>query len=158
MKFILALTSLLGAAVAFESSGSQERTARLRNRASRPEKLASVEVRSLEYRTSIGSPTEQRSKALLTRVPGLKRRGGPQASDFFECTNPVRIPSFPTSINIRPWPRLILARTRAPPLPTARSLSTKSYRPTTSSSLRQTRVSSTPSGRARPSSAPSARP
>ena len=90
MKFILALTSLLGAAVAFESSGSKERTARLRSRAPRPEKFASVEVRTLEYRTSIGSPTEQRSKALLTRVPGLQRRAAPQASDFFECTNPVR--------------------------------------------------------------------
>lgn len=103
MKFILALTSLLGVAVAFESSGSQERTPRLRNRAPRPEKLASVEVQTLEYRTSIGSPTEQRSKSLLTRVPGLQRRGVPQASDFFECTNPVRTLSFSTpSINIRP--------------------------------------------------------
>ncbi|KAH6848006.1 hypothetical protein B0I37DRAFT_431983 [Chaetomium sp. MPI-CAGE-AT-0009] len=93
MKFILALTSLLGAAVAFKSSGSEERTARLRNRAPRPEKLAGVEVKTLEYRTSIGAPTEQRSKALLTRVPGLQRRGAPQASDFFECTNPNPSPA-----------------------------------------------------------------
>jgi len=80
--------------MAIESARSEERTTRMRKRFSRPEKVSGVEVRTLEYRTSIGAPTEKRSKATLVRVPGLQRRvGTPQASDFFECTNPNPRPS-----------------------------------------------------------------
>jgi len=94
MKFIVVFTSFLGLATALESSGAEKRAARLPKRAPRPEKMAGVEMGTLAYRTSIGAPTEQRSTATLARVPGLQRRvGTPQASDFFECTNPNPSPA-----------------------------------------------------------------
>ena len=90
MKLTISLTLFLGIAVALESAGLQGRAGRTHTRISRPREVTAVEMRSAEYRTWTGTPTDQRSTTGLTRVPGLQRRQEPKASDFFECTNPVR--------------------------------------------------------------------
>src|SRR5690349_8166061 len=91
MKLAIPLTLFLGITAAFESAGLQDRTRTIRKRISRPNEVAGIEMRASEYKTSTGTPTVQRSKAALARVPGLQRRQEPKASDFFECTNPVRL-------------------------------------------------------------------
>ena len=102
MKLVILVTLLLSAAAALESAGLEDRPRSTRKRVSRPSRAADVEMRTSEYFVSTGIPTEQRSKAALTRAPGLRKRGEgvepikmlrrqePKASDFFECTNPVR--------------------------------------------------------------------
>lgn len=91
MKLVVPLTLFLGITAALKSAGLQDRAGNIRKRISRPKEVAGVEMRASEYKTSTGTPTVQRSKTALTRVPGLQRRQEPKASDFFECTNPVRL-------------------------------------------------------------------
>ena len=102
MKLVILVTFLLGAATALESARPEERPRSTRKRTSRLSKAAGIEMRTSGYSVSTGIPTEQRSKAGLTKTPGLQRRGEgveaikmlprqePKASDFFECTNVVR--------------------------------------------------------------------
>ncbi|KAL2167361.1 hypothetical protein VTG60DRAFT_1394 [Thermothelomyces hinnuleus] len=94
MRFTLLLTSFLGIALALELSRSESRATRTRQRSARPRLMTGVEMRTLEFRTSVGAPTEKRSKGALTKVPGLQRRTGAiESRDFYECTNPELRPS-----------------------------------------------------------------
>ena len=103
MKIIIFLAFLLGTAAALEPAWFEKRAVSPRKRTSRPNKVAAAAMRAPEYTVSTGTPTELRSKFALTRAPGLQQRSGlvdanklvsrqdPKASDFFECTNPVRL-------------------------------------------------------------------
>lgn len=105
MKLVVLLTFSLGMVAALESARLGERAGGARQPTPRPRKVAALDVRASEYQVSTGTPTEQRSKITLTRVPDvLKRRDSapavrtlrrqePQASDFFECTNPNQRPA-----------------------------------------------------------------
>jgi hypothetical protein len=105
MKLITLFTSFMNVAVALDSAGPEMRVNHLRRRTPRPNKL------TLDYTTSISTPTDQHSKATLHQVPAelvqsaVRPRGEssnsnvPQlerrqltANDFFECTSPVRSP------------------------------------------------------------------
>lgn len=102
MKLVVLVAFLLSAAAALDSARLGDRPRNARKRISKPNKAAGIEMRVSEYSISSGIPTEQRSRAALTRAPALQRRGEgvdaikvlprqePKASDFFECTNPVR--------------------------------------------------------------------
>lgn len=122
MKLIVIFTSLLGVGAALRSAGIEARAERPDKRAPRL-RVVGVEMRApainlAEYSTSTSKPTEKRSKSALTKMPGLqqrgesskaapnlKLRGEAQASDFFECTNPVRsLP--PQSYHLMTQPRL----------------------------------------------------
>jgi hypothetical protein len=102
MKLLTILTLFLGSAVALESAALEQRAEHPRKRAPK----LKVEMRAASaaashpagYSTWISKPTLQRSKASLSRVSGLQQRSKTvegnlprqlQASDFFECTNPV---------------------------------------------------------------------
>ena len=150
MKLAILVTYFLSAATALESARLEDRPRSTRKRISRPSTTAGVKMRMSEYSVSTGIPTELRSKAALTRVPGLQRRGEgaeaikmlsrqePKASDFFECTNTVSCHSPRlgiASLTILHHPlaaRLTCTRSQAPPQPTARWSWTKSCRPTMS--------------------------
>ncbi|KAK4237269.1 hypothetical protein C8A03DRAFT_16179 [Achaetomium macrosporum] len=86
MKLISFFTLFMSVAVAHESAGPEGRVVNLRRQAPRSNKF------TLDYTTSISTPTDQRSKATLHQAPQTQRRQV-TANDFFECTNPNPSPS-----------------------------------------------------------------
>jgi hypothetical protein len=102
MKLLAIFTLFLGCAVALKPGALEQLAEHPRKRAPK----LKVEMRAASaaanqpagYSTWISKPTLQRSKASLSRVTGLQQRSETveenvprqlQASDFFECTNPV---------------------------------------------------------------------
>ncbi|KAK3906144.1 hypothetical protein C8A05DRAFT_12093 [Staphylotrichum tortipilum] len=104
MKLVSFLAFFLGIAMALETLGLEKRQGRPYRRITAPIKPIALEERASEYAVSTGTPTEHRSKAVLTKVQSLGRRRDitdttktprrqAKATDFFECTNPKLKPS-----------------------------------------------------------------